>query len=160
MIWKIGEAKGSGIDYIGYAQTTPISAATREHWLKYLKDAAPLNADVSSDHLRVEIWLDSGRIILFPSPSPFRYRVEKAMCEIICPDLLVSYEETAASNLSDDEFDSWANQAIEKVAGLVSESAKDVKLPERLGRPEVRIRYFASAGESGPLKEEVLRREK
>ena len=160
MIWKISEAKGSGTDYIGYAQATPISAATKELWLKYLKDAAPLNAGVSWDHLRVEIWLDSGRIILFPSPSPFRCRVEKAMCQIVCPDLLASYDETADSNLSDDAFDSWAKQATEKVAGLLSQSAKDVKLPERLGRPEVRIRYFASAGESGPLKEEVLRREK
>lgn len=156
MRWKISSAKGSGTDYVGDAEATPITEALCDLWRKYIEDAAPMNAAAPWDHLRVEIWLDSGRVILFPTPSPYRFRVEKASCQITCPDLLDSYNEAAGSNMPDDKFEVWAMGAEKKVADLVSIAAKKAQLPERLGRPEVKVHYYSCGGDSGCIKEDVL----
>ena len=67
MRWRQSIAKGSVTDYIGDAGSMPVNEAVRELWRKYIDDGAPINTDVGWDHLRVETWLDSGRIILFPA---------------------------------------------------------------------------------------------
>ena len=66
MRWEIGDAKGSGIAYIGYAETTPITDAVPGLWRKYAEDAAPENADLPWDHLAVYRYTDSGSMVLFP----------------------------------------------------------------------------------------------
>ena len=156
MQWKISDAKGSGIDYIGYAETTPISEAVSELWRKYAEDAAPKNAELLWNYLGVYIYLDSGRVILFPVVQSSRHRVDKATCQIICPDLLASYNDVADSNLPDAKFEIWADQATERVASLVSQAAKQAKLPEVLGVPEVRILYYSYDSEQ-PMREEILK---
>lgn len=143
MRWVI-HPKGSTIGYAGYAESTPVTGAVSELWRKYIEEAAPKNAEIKWDHLRAEIWLDSGRVILFPAASPFRYRTEKAVCQIICPDLLASYEDMITAGLADDQFDAWANGATEKIVGLVSDAARQMNLPQRLGRPSVKILYYGA----------------
>ena len=157
MRW-ITDAKGQPINYIGYAEKTSTADAVAELWHKYINDAAPKNAELPWDYLGVYIYIDSGRIILFPVVKTSRYRIEKAMCQIICPDLLASYEDMIEAGVSDNEFDVWANQAIEKVANLVSKAAKEARLPEQLGCREVRILYYSYGGDSEPIKEDVLKR--
>jgi len=143
MRWEI-HPKGSTIGYAGYAERTPVTEAVSELWLKYIDEVAPKNTEVKWDHLRAEICLDSGRVILFPAASPFRYRAEKAVCQIICPDLLASYEDMIKAGVSDDQFDAWANGATEKVVSLVSGAARQMNLPHRLGKPSVRILYYGA----------------
>lgn len=155
MQWNI-HSNGSTVGYSGYAEGTALVAAAVELWRKYVEDAAPKNAEIAWDHLRVEIWLDSGRVILFPSPSPFRNRVERAACQITFPEVLASYNEISGSAMSDDEFERWAKVTEMKIANLVSEAAKQAHLPERLGRPQVRITYYSCGGEEGPIKKELL----
>ena len=155
MRWETDE-NGLPVDYIGDAESTPVTEAMRELWRKYIEDAAPKNADLAWNYLGVYIYLDSGRVILFPVVSASRHRVEKAMCQITCPDLLGSFNDMADSK-TDDEFDAWHTQAMERVASLASQAAREAKLPQRLGRPEVRILYFSYGGDEGALKEEVLK---
>ncbi len=66
------------------------------------------------------------------------------MCQIICPDLLASYEDMITAGLADDQFDAWANGATEKIVGLVSDAARQMNLPQRLGRPSVKILYYGA----------------
>ena len=79
------------------------------------------------------------------------------MCQITCPDLLESFNEIADSKMSDDEFEIWASAATMKVVDLVSQAATEARLPDKLGRSEVRILYYSYEGESGPIKEDVLK---
>ena len=64
----------------------------------------PLNESVVWDHVRVELWSDSGRFIVFPAQGKVNSRIEKAGCQIVFHDLLDQYESIADSELSDDEF--------------------------------------------------------
>lgn len=156
MHWRVSNTKNRGADYIGDAEKSPINQAAQELWRKYIEDAASKNKEISWDHLRVEVWLDSGRIILYPAMSPFRQRIEKSACQISCPDLLESFNEMADSK-KDDEFDVWHTQAVDKVVSLVSKAAKEAGLPEKLGCPEVKILYYSYSGESGAIKEDLLK---
>jgi hypothetical protein len=155
--WKFSRAKGSGVDDVGYAESTSLSVAAYELWRKYAQDAAPLNADIVWDYLRVEIWLDSGRIILFPTPSPFRYRVEKAMCQMVCPDLVRFYETLANASLPDEQLDLEIKRKEEEVANHVSDAGKKSKLPEQLGRECVAVLYYGSDLQK-PIKRDEIKR--
>jgi hypothetical protein len=143
MRWEI-HPKGSTIGYAGYAEKTPLTEAVRELWRKYLEEAASKNARMEWDHLRAEIWLDSGRVILFPAIFSFRYRTEKAVCQIICPDLLASYTDKASSNMRDEQFESWAKAEEIRVVSLVSSAAREMNLAQSLGRPSVRVLYYGT----------------
>lgn len=67
-------------------------------------DVLPSNDKVEWDYLRVELWLDSGRIIVFPASTKSRYRIEKAACQIIIDEVLQRYEQLADSDIDDGEF--------------------------------------------------------
>ncbi len=64
----------------------------------------PKNDGVSWDCLRIEFWVDSGRIIAFPISSLKPDRIEKAGCQVVFADLLAQYEHLADSDLDDDAF--------------------------------------------------------
>ncbi len=64
----------------------------------------PKNEKVHWDHLRVEFWPDSGRIIVFPASLATNNRVEQAGCQVVFEELLRRYAELADSNIADDEF--------------------------------------------------------
>ena len=153
MKWET-DSKGSPINYIGHARTSPLTEVVQELWREYLDDA-PINANVVWDHLRVEIWLDSGRVILFPTTSPFLHRVEKAMCQRVCSDLFAFYESLIEAGLSDEMFEAALNRKEQEVANVVSSAAEEAGLPKRLGRREVRIFYYGSNLEK-PVKEQML----
>lgn len=155
MHWKMSGAKNAAFDYIGDAEALPLKAAVYELWKKYTEDCAPKNMSVMWDYLRVELWLDSGRIILFPAASASKNRIERSACQITCRELLAAFDKMAVS-MPDDQFDSWHAQAVENVVAVLSQAAKQTNLPHQLGRSEVRIRYFSYGGEEAAINEDVL----
>jgi hypothetical protein len=155
MRWEI-HPKGSTIGYAGHAETVPITESVHELWRKYIDDAAPKNAETAWDHLRVELWLDSGRIILFPALSTNCFRIEKAACQLICPDLLNFYETLIKAKLPDEKFEIEITLKEMEVAEILSKSAKDAHLPQKLGRPEINILYFG-ADVHKPIRKDTLR---
>lgn len=155
MRWEVSDAKSSGTDYIGYAETMPVAGAVRELWRKYLEDAAPINADIEWDHLRAELWLDSGRIILYPAVSPFRRRIEKSACQITCPDLLNFFEMLVEAELPDDKIEAALARKEDEVIMLLSTSGLEMKLPERLNRGSVKVLYYG-ANLKKPIKEDIF----
>ena len=64
----------------------------------------PRHEDANWDHVRIELWSDSGRIIAFPSSSADRRRSEKAGCQVVFEALLAEYEGLADSELDDEAF--------------------------------------------------------
>ena len=143
MRWEI-HPKGSAVGYAGYAENILFDQAAFELWQKYCEDVAPANATVTWDHLRVEMWLDSGRVILFPTMSPFRHRIEKAVCQIICPDLLNFYETLIEADIPDNEFEVALSKKEQEVADLLSTAAKQMNLPARLSLQSVRVLYYGA----------------
>ncbi|APW62300.1 hypothetical protein [Paludisphaera borealis] len=64
----------------------------------------PKNDSVAWDYLRVEMWSDSGRMIVYPASTLNPLRIEKAACQVFFSDLLSAYELIADSGLNDEAF--------------------------------------------------------
>lgn len=79
------------------------------HLCTAIKDELiPENNQVEWDYFRVEIWGDSGRVIVYPASMNNPYRIEKLGCQMVSEQLLNEYEELADAEMSDDEFtSSW-----------------------------------------------------
>jgi hypothetical protein len=155
MHWETSSAKGSGINYIGNAESNLLPDAMRGLWIKYLADAAPVNANIVWDHLRVELWIDSGRIIIFPARSALKARIELAVCQMFFPSLQRFYENLIGIDLADDQFESTLEAKEKEVIELVSKIGSELGIPERLERPFVRVLYFGTDLQN-PMKEDCL----
>ncbi|MDR3621180.1 MAG: hypothetical protein P4L85_17645 [Paludisphaera borealis] len=98
----------------------------------------PNNASVPWNFLRVELWSDSGRIIVYPASTSTPNRIEKAGCQVIFSDLLLEYDRLADSGLDDDVF----------VAALEREEEKWVEgfldAARRAGPFGIRIQCWSS----------------
>jgi len=103
-----------------------------------------LNAILPWDHLSAYVYSDSGRIILFPVVRASKHRNEKAMCQILCPDLLNYYETLIEADLPDEQFEPLLNRKESEVIDLVANAAREADLPRRLGRTSVKVRYYGS----------------
>lgn len=67
-------------------------------------EVLPKNRDVAWDHLRVDIWSDSGQFIVFPASAATPHRIEKVACQIIFDELSKRFMEWG-DNMNEDEFD-------------------------------------------------------
>ncbi len=155
MHWRFSTSKSSGLDYIGDAEASPVPEAVQELWRKYVEDASPKNAEIAWDHLRVELWLDSGRIILYPAIAPFRQRIERSACQMACPDLVNFYDRLIESNLPDDKLEEQLTGKENELVELLSTSARKMKLPELLCRQSVRVLCYGADLEKA-IKEDNL----
>ncbi|MGY8769607.1 MAG: hypothetical protein ACKVH8_14415 [Pirellulales bacterium] len=80
----------------------------------------PNNSSIKWDFIKIEFWVDSGRIIIFPALKNDPSRIEKAGCHIQFEQLLYNYNLIADSDMPDDEFttlilqeeNSWINKFI------------------------------------------------
>jgi hypothetical protein len=80
-----------------------------------------LNSGFDWDVIRVELWLDSGRIIVFPALDPLTERVERSGCQLICDELVAFYERLVDCDIGDDEFDEEiARKELEIVDNLTT----------------------------------------
>jgi hypothetical protein len=62
--------------------------------------------DLPWDHVQVEIWADSGRVILFPGNSSKGGRIDRSGCILVLRTLLSNWEQLADNQkLSDAGFD-------------------------------------------------------
>ncbi|MEL6548101.1 MAG: hypothetical protein AAFQ82_25975, partial [Myxococcota bacterium] len=64
---------------------------------------APANAGVMWNRVRVEIWADTGRVLLFPADGATNERVEKAGLCLYMQELQAKYEEL--ERLDEDSFE-------------------------------------------------------
>ena len=113
------------------AGTGDSEACIRE-LIVHVRDAAALHqASSSHDHLRLEIWSDSGRLILFPAMTGQMMRIDKVCGQIYFPGFLDDYEALADGDLGDEQFEAgvielerqWA-AAFLAVAGSVAPGSR------------------------------------
>ena len=72
--------------------------------------------------IRVEIWEDSGRIIVFPSKEKNPERIDISGTQIICKEIKSEVEILDNSSLSDQDYNNQINKIISKLAKLICES--------------------------------------
>lgn len=94
----------SGISTLKVAKEDSIEASLRDLWTKVSSELLPLHKEVPWDHMRIEIWGDSGRILLFPASSRESSRIEKLVYQIVFQQLLNQYETLADSDANDELF--------------------------------------------------------
>lgn len=102
------------------SKEVPLKKSIEELCAKVISGLIPKNEDVNWDHLRVEIWGDSGRVIVFPASTSEENRIEKSVCQVVFEQLTSEYEELADSDVDDDEFatrwkaiaEIWADRVI------------------------------------------------
>ena len=70
------------------------------------------------DSIKVEIWSDSGRIIIFPSLLGKDERNEEICIEITDRSLLEAWESLANSDVDDDMFDNEVRVILTKIVGV------------------------------------------
>lgn len=101
MDWK---DTGHGFMTAQIAAGRSLEDAMRELCDEIATYVIPANSGVDWDLLTVEIWPDSGRIIVYPASSSTPYRIEKAGCQVVFDELLLRYEALADSDIADDDF--------------------------------------------------------
>ncbi|HJN67770.1 MAG TPA: hypothetical protein QF761_16300 [Pirellulales bacterium] len=81
--------------------------ALTELALEIVDRVIPLQSDASRamHEIRVELWLDSGRIIAFPSKIPFSRRIDVAGCVVNSTDIESAIRAIDESELTDDGYD-------------------------------------------------------
>ncbi len=99
----------------------------------------PANSEVRWDHLRIELWPDSGRVIAFPALSTVVDRVEKEGCQLVFDDLARGYDRLADSELADDDFE----EAIVSMERAWMERLVQAAL--RHGMNGVRLKFWSSS---------------
>ncbi len=104
--WKTEkDTKNKVIFFTGIAHIGEFENGVIELWRKFFIDSLPLNKDINWDVIRVELWLDSGRIIIFPAFEKNLERIESSGCQMFFYDLHEYYENLADSKISDKQFD-------------------------------------------------------
>ncbi|QDU60464.1 hypothetical protein Pan216_13050 [Planctomycetes bacterium Pan216] len=127
----------------------PIEDAMVELCTHILEVIIPENRNVSWDYLRVELWPDSGRIIVFPSSLSNPNRIEDSGCQIVFDNLLEEYDRLAESGLDDDVFDAKILELEQRWVNILS------KIVTKLGLAKYRIQFWDPDDQLLELQNEV-----
>ncbi len=102
--------------------TATFIEATAE--VRYKCIPAQERTGTSFDHIRAEVWCDSGRIILFPALKVSQKRVEILCVQIICTEIEMEYAEAAKSNMNEDEFNTFTTELEQLMANVVMSNSE------------------------------------
>lgn len=104
MKWQrtVSGASRTEIYSLDAQEIAPLVAFT-ELWRFVELTILPLHTNVNWDHLRIEIWAETGRFIVFPASSQSRFHIRKAVCQVVFAALLQESEAIDA-RFPDDDF--------------------------------------------------------
>lgn len=92
-----------------------------------VRDVLPQNRENSWDYLRLEIWPDSGRVIVFPATQNGDRR-EKRGCQIVVEAVLQTYDELADSDIDDEAFTQEVRLLYRRIANSFLHAAKGAEV--------------------------------
>ncbi len=102
----------AGFELATVACDMPHDEAILDIFSKLADKVLPLRTGEEWDHIRMEFWADSGRVVVYPALSNKQDRTEKAGCQVVFEDLLRTYESLANSELTDDAFEVQINKEL------------------------------------------------
>jgi hypothetical protein len=127
----------------GYAE----SVAMKELCAQAASYLLPANRDVDWQYLRVEVWSDSGQVVVFPSKNVPNYRIERAACQLIFHQLSEWFSSLIPS-MDDEELERVVRLKEQTYCDLFLEAAKNSELKG------IKVLAFRPGGEL--LRETVL----
>ncbi|MEM9481326.1 MAG: hypothetical protein AAGA58_16875 [Verrucomicrobiota bacterium] len=127
MNWTKEENRGDIIFTLEVAETPKVEIF-KEVWNVFSNQIIELNSGINWDFIMVEFWLDSGRVIIFPSARGSFDRIEKALCQVFSEKMLSTYEELVNSGIDDNEFDKRLRDMRDTCARYVEIAAKESAL--------------------------------
>jgi hypothetical protein len=116
--------------------------AFRSLWQVFAAEVVPAHIGVDWDHVRVHLWNDSGRVIVFPASSTTKWRIDKALCDLVLTDVFNEFEYLLESGVPDDLFEARMKEInCDTIIDLVQQ-AKAVDLASMVGRGRLRIAIY------------------
>lgn len=140
MKWE-KSASAEPLVFTAIASFTAIDECLEELWKFFVSEILPRNEGVNWDFVRVEIWLDSGRIIVFPASSGAQSRIEISGCQVVFPSMLEDYERLADSSLGEMEFTQSVCDLERMWVNLAIAAAR------RIGLSHVRLSFWIAEGD-------------
>lgn len=113
-----------------HASADARSRAAESVWTTFIDQVLPAHATVEFDAVRVEIWPDTGRTILFPALEPLTDRVDVLSLDVTWEDLeeLVRVlDETLDED--DPSHDDQVRAKVNEVVEVLRRTARDVHWP-------------------------------
>ena len=104
--------------------------ALGEMWRFFASTVVAANRDVRWDVVRVEIWADTGRVLVFLSNVAFDKRIEKAGLCLIIPALQVRYEKL--ERLDEELFEAALTTEIKELADDILATARSARMVQGL----------------------------
>lgn len=125
------------------ATDADLAEAFKELRRKLVTDVLPKHASSDWDALRVEIWPDSGRLIVYPGRAGSAARSEKAGCELAIQSLLDFWEVLRGSDIDDDAFAQRVRAEEKRIATLLLQTwTQDANDSAGADRRAVRVLFF------------------
>lgn len=152
MIWEKYQLR----DWVYWEAAFTEMPATREAlidvfselWSTFIAKAIPMHAPNTWEVCRVEIWLDSGKIVLLPSLRGSTRYTHNAACEVIVEDLRLKIEKVIFSN----EDPALVEAEMEKQQSLYSdylfEAALRMEVGKSIGREHTILEFWLAEAES------------
>ncbi len=117
-----------------------LGAPFAQAWGFFFDNIIPENALVRWDYVRIEVWSDSARLIVFPAASDVQRRVEKSGFQLLLDDWESLWDDARAKARSDEEFDRLIVGEERRVAGLLVAAMPSTE--------KLRVRVFSGPDEN------------
>jgi hypothetical protein len=105
-----------------------VEQAFAEMWKLFVEKVIPLHSEVKWNVYRVEIWPDSGKLLLFPGCKGAAKYVHLAGCEVLVEALRQKMQEAIFSNREDEDVEKEMEEVENEFADIITESGKKQKI--------------------------------
>jgi len=108
-------------------------AVAADVWAMAEREILPRHQPDEWDVLRLEVWPDSGRTILFPARDPYEERTDKALAQVHWPSLQDTWDACESDDsIDDDAFDAIVVGAVDLIIRALKNSFDESGLRTRL----------------------------
>lgn len=125
-----------------------------ELWLKFLT-LFSCSASGKWNAIKIEIWADSGRIIIFPGVSGKADRDEEFCLEVHVASLFDFFEQLSDSDIDDEAFDDQVNGHVRGLIDRLSDGLENTLKNDSTLRPSQKVAVEYSDGEEAIVQNSV-----
>ncbi len=101
-------------------------SAFRDVWSFFVCEIEPNHNGIPWDYVRVEVWSDSSRLLLFPATNGVNKRIEKSGLQVVLRMWNTLWDQMDEDGVSDEEFTAAVRAEEAKVAKWLLEAANGV----------------------------------
>tara|TARA_R110002073_G_scaffold171358_1_gene328379 strand:+ start:186 stop:644 length:459 start_codon:yes stop_codon:yes gene_type:complete len=122
------------------------NSLAQELWLKFFTLLENCSSDLWNA-IKVEIWADSGRVIIFPGVADKVDRDEDFCLEFYVESLFDFFECVSDSDIDDDEFDNQVKSRVSSVTEQLNNALQDSQKSNLFTKPNRQFNVIYTDGE-------------